>query len=162
MAHLSKTSSDVTSHERNLDQALKNTTSNATSSPTNLPSNDAIKSQPQDISPQNPKTSADGNLQAKADATPDELKASALSNHGTSVADVKASFGASDAKSTDTNVHAEVRGFNGNAEADHDNNGKNTAFAESRGIPNAGEVPVASADAQPGVDEGALWKAKYY
>ncbi len=35
-------------------------------------------------------------------------------------------------------------------------------MAESRGIPTAGEVPVATADAQPGVDEGALWKAKFY
>lgn len=35
-------------------------------------------------------------------------------------------------------------------------------MAESQGIPTAGEVPVATADAQPGVDEGALWKAKFY
>jgi len=55
-----------------------------------------------------------------------------------------------------------VKGFNGNAEADHDDKGKNTAFAESWGIPTAGETPLASADASPGVDEIALWKAKYY
>jgi len=51
--------------------------------------------------PASPVTTADGNLQAKADATADDLKASALSNHGTSVADVKASFGASNAQATD-------------------------------------------------------------
>ena len=35
-------------------------------------------------------------------------------------------------------------------------------MAETKGIPNSGEVPIATADAKPGVDEGALWKAKYY
>lgn len=42
------------------------------------------KASPNNTSPELPKTSADGNLQAKADATPNDLKSSALSNHGIS------------------------------------------------------------------------------
>lgn len=75
---------------------------------------------------------------------------------------MKASYGIADAKSSDTAVHAEVSGYNGNAKAEHTKDGHNTARAETKGIPNDGEKPKASADASPGVNEGELWKAKFY
>lgn len=108
-----------------------------------------------------PVGSADGNIQAEASATPEDLEAHANSLNGDAIADVKASYGTADATSSDKKVHAQVNGFNAKAEADHSKDGQNTAKAETKGIAKDGETPSATADATPGVDEAALWKAKF-
>ena len=53
-----------------------------------------------------PVGSADGNIQAEASATPEDLEAHANSKDGDAIADVKASYGTADATSTDKKVHA--------------------------------------------------------
>lgn len=74
---------------------------------------------------------------------------------------MEASYGNAEAAGDDHHVHAQVNGYNAKAEADHTDSGKNTAKVEAKGILNDGEKPKASADAKPGVDEAALWKAKF-
>ncbi len=76
-----------------------------------------------------PAGSADGNIQAVANATPEELDATANSMNGDAQADVKASYGTADANASDKKVHAQVNGFNAKAQADHSKEGKNTAYA---------------------------------
>lgn len=70
-----------------------------------------------------PVGSADGNIQAEASATPEDLEAHANSKDGDAIADVKASYGTADATSSDKKVHAQVNGFNAKAQADHSKDG---------------------------------------